>query len=102
MTKAELVDQIAMRTGLTKRQSEEVVGLLLQNIVEALQTGDKVELRGFGSFRCRFRQPRQGRNPKTAEAVAVPGRRVPFFKTGKELHERLNPELTSASEPTRV
>jgi integration host factor subunit beta len=102
MTKAELVDQIAMRTGLSKRQSEEALGLFLQRIVEALQTGDKVELRGFGSFRCRFRQPRRGRNPKTAEAVAVPGKRVPLFKVGKQLHERLNPALTSASEPARV
>jgi integration host factor subunit beta len=90
MTKAELVDQIAMRTGLTKRQSGEVLGLFLQSIVEALQTGDKVELRGFGSFRRRSREPRQGRNPKTAEAVAVPGKKVPFFKAGKLLHERLN------------
>jgi integration host factor subunit beta len=102
MTKAELVDQIAMRTGLTKRQTEEVLGLFLQCIVEALQTGDKVELRGFGSFRCRSRAPRQGCNPRTAEAVAVPGKRVPLFKAGKPLHERLNPELTSAGEPARV
>jgi integration host factor subunit beta len=102
MTKAELVDQIAMRTRLTKRQSGEVVELFLQSIVEALQTDDKVELRGFGSFRCRSREPRQGRNPKTAEAVAVPGKRVPFFKAGKLLHERLNPELAPANEPARV
>ena len=102
MTKAELVDQTAMRTGLTKRQSEEVLELFLTSIVEALQTGDKVELRGFGSFRCRIRQPRQGRNPRTAEAVAVPGKRVPFFKAGKLMHERLNPELEAASEPARM
>ena len=102
MTKAELVDQIAVRTGLTKRQCEEVLALFLTSIVEALQAGGKVELRGFGSFRCRSREPRQGRNPKTAEAVAVPGKRVPFFKAGKQLRERLNPELEAASEPTRV
>ena len=102
MTKAELVDQIAMRTGMTKRQCEEVLALFLTSIVEALQTGGKVELRGFGSFRCRSRQPRQGRNPKTAEAVAVPGKRVPVFKAGKQLRERLNPELEASGEPARV
>ena len=102
MTKAELVDQIAVRTGLTKRQCEEVLELFLISIVDALQTGGKVELRGFGSFRCRFRQPRQGRNPKTAEAVAVPGKRVPFFKAGKQLRERLNPGPAAASEPASV
>jgi integration host factor subunit beta len=88
MTKAELVDQIAMRTGLTKRQSGEVLGLFLQSIVEALQTGDKVELRGFGSFRRRDRRPRLGRNPKTGEVVAISAQTVPFFKTGKMLQAR--------------
>ena len=102
MTKAELVDQIAMQTGLTKRQSEEVLELFLTSIVETVQTGGKVELRGFGSFRCRSREPRLGRNPRTAEAVAVPGKRVPVFKAGKQLRERLNPELEAASEPARV
>ena len=97
MTKAELVTQVALKTELTKQQSAKVVDLLLQCIIEALQAGDKVELRGFGSFRRRDRRPRQGRNPKTGEVVAVSTQTVPFFKTGKRLQARLNPELAPSS-----
>lgn len=102
MTRAELAEQVAAKTGLTKRESAAVVKWFVQCIVESLQAGDKVELRGFGSFRCRARQPRRGRNPRTAEAVDVPGKTVPYFKTGKGLHERLNPELAQAAEPAEV
>ena len=97
MTKAELVTQVALKTELTKQQSAEVVDLLLECIIEALQAGDKVELRGFGSFRRRDRRPRLGRNPKTGEVVAVSAQSVPFFKTGKMLQARLNPELAPSS-----
>ena len=102
MTKAELVTQVALKTELTKQQTAEVVDLLLQCIIEALQEGDKVELRGFGSFRRRDRRPRQGRNPKTGEAVEVSAQTVPFFKAGKMLQARLNPELTPSSSLTGV
>jgi integration host factor subunit beta len=97
MTKAELVTQVALKTELTKQQTAEVVDLLLECIIKALQAGDKVELRGFGSFRCRDRRPRLGRNPKTGEVVAVSAQTVPFFKTGKMLQARLNPELAPSS-----
>ena len=97
MTKAELVTQMALKTELTKQQTAEVVDLLLECIIKALQAGDKVELRGFGSFRCRDRRPRLGRNPKTGEVVAVSAQSVPFFKTGKRLQARLNPELAPSS-----
>ena len=97
MTKAELVTQVALKTELTKQQSAEVVDLLLECIIKALQAGDKVELRGFGSFRRRDRRPRLGRNPKTGEVVAVSAQSVPFFKTGKRLQARLNPELSPSS-----
>lgn len=97
MTKAELVTQVALKTELTKQQTAEVVDLLLECIIKALQAGDKVELRGFGSFRRRDRRPRQGRNPKTGEVVAVSAQSVPFFKTGKMLQARLNPELAPSS-----
>jgi len=100
MTKAELVEQVAAKTGLNKRESAVVVTWMLRCIVEALQAGDKVELRGFGSFRCRIRAPRRGRNPKTAEAVDVPAKRVPYFKTDKALHDRLNPERIQAPTPS--
>ncbi len=101
MTKAELVDRVAYQTAMTKRQSTEVVDLFLQCMIEALQAGDKIELRGFGSFRCRQRAPRSGRNPKTAEPVEVPAKTAIYFRTGKALRERLNPELRPASELTR-
>lgn len=97
MTKAELVTQVALKTELTKQQTAEVVDLLLECIIKALQAGDKVELRGFGSFRRRDRRPRQGRNPQTGEVVAVSAQSVPFFKTGKMLQARLNPELAPSS-----
>jgi len=97
MTKAELVTQVALKTELTKQQTAEVIDLLLQCIIEALEEGDKVELRGFGSFRRRDRRPRQGRNPKTGEAVEVSAQTVPFFKAGKMLQARLNPELALSS-----
>jgi integration host factor subunit beta len=97
MTKAELVTQVALKAELTKQQTAEVVDLLLECIIKALQAGDKVELRGFGSFRRRDRRPRLGRNPKTGEVVAVSAQTVPFFKTGKMLQARLNPELTPSS-----
>jgi integration host factor subunit beta len=97
MTKAELVTQVALKTELTKQQTAEVVDLFLECIIQALQAGDKVELRGFGSFRRRDRRPRLGRTPKTGEVVAVSAQSVPFFKTGKMLQARLNPELAPSS-----
>jgi len=85
MTKAELVEKVAEKIQLTKKQTETVVNMLLNSITEALSEGDKVELRGFGSFRLRNRNPREGRNPKTGDTVQIPAKRVPFFKAGKEL-----------------
>ena len=89
MTKAELAERVAARVHLTKRQTEAIVGILLACITEALREGDKVELRGFGSFRTRSRNARKGRNPKTGDAVQVPSKKVPFFKAGKELREKV-------------
>jgi integration host factor subunit beta len=66
------------------------VNILLNCITEALSAGDKVELRGFGSFRIRNRNPREGRNPKTGDTVQIPAKRVPFFKAGKELREMVD------------
>ena len=90
MTKAELVEQVADKIQLTKKQTEAVVNILLNCITEALSKGDKVELRGFGSFRIRNRNPREGRNPKTGDTVQIPAKRVPFFKAGKELREMVD------------
>jgi integration host factor subunit beta len=90
MTKAELVDEIARKASLTRKHSEVIVDAVFSSIVEALQTGDKIELRGFGSFRVRHRASRTGRNPKTGEGVLVPAKKVPYFKPGKELRELIN------------
>lgn len=85
MTKADLIIEVAKQTSLTKKESETVIKTIFESINNALGSGDKVELRGFGSFRVRDRKSRQGRNPKTGDTVNVPAKRVPFFKAGKEL-----------------
>ncbi len=90
MTKAELVDEIARKASLTRKHSEVIVDAVFSSIVEALQRGDKIELRGFGSFRVRHRGSHTGRNPKTGEGVLVPAKKVPYFKPGKELRELIN------------
>ena len=92
MTKAELVEEVSEKTGLPKKQAEIVVNTVFESIVETLKTGEKIELRGFGSFRIRQRDSRMGRNPKTGEKVDVPAKRIPYFKPGKELRELLNSE----------
>ena len=92
MTKAELVDEVGRQAALTRKHSEVIVDAVFSSIVDALQRGDKIELRGFGSFRVRRRASRTGRNPKTGQGVVVPAKRVPYFKPGKELRELLNRE----------
>jgi integration host factor subunit beta len=90
MTKAELVEEVARVAELTRRHSEVIVEAVFSSIIESLQQGDKIELRGFGSFRVRRRGSRTGRNPKTGQGVMVPAKRVPYFKPGKELRELIN------------
>jgi integration host factor subunit beta len=91
MTKAELVDKIAeKKPGLTRKQVEVVVNTVFDGIKDALSREDKVEIRGFGSFRIRFRRAKEGRNPKTGETVQVPPKKVPFFKAGKEMREMVD------------
>lgn len=90
MTKADLVEAVVNVSELSKRSAEIVVNTLFQSIVEALQKDDKIELRGFGSFRVRRRRSRQGRNPKTGDRVDVPSKRIPYFKPGKELKDVIN------------
>jgi len=85
MTKAELVEKVANKINLTKKQTEVIVNTVFQSITDSLAKGDKVELRGFGSFRIRERSARIGRNPKSGKKVEVPAKKVPFFKAGKEL-----------------
>jgi integration host factor subunit beta len=90
MTKAELVDEVSRNSDLNKKDAEVIVQTVLDSIVDSLKAGEKVELRGFGSFRLRSRASRQGRNPKTGEKVFVPAKRVPYFKPGKELKTLIN------------
>ena len=90
MTKAELVDEVGREAALTRKHSEVIVDAVFSSIVEALQRGDKIELRGFGSFRLRRRDSRRGRNPKTGDRVDVPPKYVPYFKPGKELKDLIN------------
>jgi len=96
MTKAELVEEVSRVSDLTKKHSELIVETVFRSIIEALQRGEKIELRGFGSFRLRQREPRKGRNPKTGDKVDVPPKKVPYFKPGKELKELINQEALGA------
>lgn len=93
MTKAELVDEVARVVQLTKKQAETIVNIVFDSIVDSLRAGQKIELRGFGSFRLRSRKSRTGRNPKTGEKVEVPSKKIPYFKPGKELKELINKSL---------
>jgi integration host factor subunit beta len=92
MTKAELVEEVARAAELNKRDAEVIVETVFDSIISTLHRGEKVELRGFGSFRTRERGPRRGRNPKTGQPVDVPAKRVPYFKPGKELKEYFTDE----------
>ena len=91
MTKAQIIERVSEQvTTLTKREAEMVVETVVDCVRDWLGSGNKAEIRGFGSFRLRARRMKEGRNPKTGATVAVPAKRVPFFKAGKELKELLN------------
>jgi integration host factor subunit beta len=101
MTKAELVEDVARAAELTKKDAERLVEIVFESIIDTLNSGEKIELRGFGSFRVRERGARRGRNPKTGDPVDIPAKRVPYFKPGKELKELINepaPAATSSSD----
>ena len=90
MTKSELIEAIAARGELTKARAEMVVNYVFDAMTEALQRGEGIEIRGFGSFTVRPYKPYDGRNPRTGQPVPVPAKRLPFFKVGKELKELVN------------
>lgn len=91
MTKSELIEQLTDEHGiLNKKEAEIVINLIFGGISTALAQGDRVEIRGFGSFSVRERDAREARNPKSGELVEIPSRKTPFFKTGKELRERVD------------
>src|ERR1700745_359305 len=99
MTKADLVEEEAKVTELPRKDSEVIVDPLFESVIKALKTGDKLEVRGFGSFRVRQRNARVGQNPKTGEKVEVPAKRVPYFKPSKELKDLINDATQAASPP---
>ena len=99
MTKAELVEEVSRVSDLTKKHSEVIVDTVCQSIVDALHRGEKIELRGFGSFRLRRRESRKGRYPKTGDKVDVPPKQVPYFKPGKELKDLIN-QADEADDPS--
>lgn len=96
MTKADLVEELTRSGELTRRDGEVIVDTIFDSVIAALKSGDKVEVRGFGSFRVRQREPRIGRNPKTGAKVDVPAKKVPYFKPSKELRDLVNPHESAA------
>ena len=91
MIKSELIQKIAEKNPhLYHRDVERIINTVFDQVIRALNQGDRVELRGFGAFSAKSRQARVGRNPRTGDSVTVNAKKVPFFKTGKELRERLN------------
>ena len=97
LTKADLIEEVLKVTELPRKESETIVETIFDSIIEAIQKGEKIEIRGFGSFRTRQRKGRVGRNPKTGEKVEVPAKRIPFFKPSKELKDLVN---TGGGQPT--
>jgi integration host factor subunit beta len=97
LTKADLIEEVLRVTELPRKESESIVETIFDSIIESLQKGDKIEIRGFGSFRTRERRGRTGRNPKTGEKVEVPPKKIPFFKPSKELKDFVNSANSQAS-----
>ena len=90
MTKADLIDEVSRAVEMSRKDSEVIVETIFESIVKALRTSDKIEIRGFGSFRTRERRSRVGRNPKTGARVDVPPKRIPYLKPSKELKDLIN------------
>lgn len=104
MTKADLIEEVSRVAEMTRKDSEIIVETIFESVVKALRAADKIEIRGFGSFRTRQRNPRVGRNPKTGARVEVPSKKVPYFKPSKELKDLINaggPETPQAQQVTQ-
>jgi len=100
MNKSELVERLADRAKITKKRAEQVVNLVFDQMAQALKRGERIEIRGFGSFTSKSYDAYTGRNPRTGETIHVPAKRLPFFKVGKELKERVDYGTPSASSPS--
>lgn len=90
MTKSDLIERLSEEARLPKKQAEMIVFLIFDSMTEALKSGDRIEIRGFGSFKVKDYKPYLGRNPKTGEKVQVKPKRLPFFKVGKSMRERVD------------
>jgi len=97
MTKADLIEEVSRVVEMTRKEAEVIVEAIFDSIVRSLRGGDKIEIRGFGSFRTRQRQPRVGRNPRSGEQVVIPEKLVPHFKPGKALREAVDAQVPVAS-----
>jgi len=97
MTKAELIEDVSRAVEMSRKDSEIIVETIFASIVKSLRAGDKVEIRGFGSFRARQRKPRIGRNPKTGVRVDVPAKKIPYFNPSKELKDLVNSAAAAAT-----
>jgi integration host factor subunit beta len=109
MTKADLIEEVSRAAEMTRKDSEVIVEAIFASIVRTVRGGDKIEIRGFGSFRTRQRQARVGRNPKTGKRVEVPAKKIPYFNPGKELKAVVNagggpaePKPIPADAPTKL
>jgi integration host factor subunit beta len=100
MTKAELIEDVSRAVEMSRKDSEIIVETIFESIVKSLHAGDKIEIRGFGSFRTRQRKPRIGRNPKTGARVDVPAKKIPYFKPSKELKDLVNSVAVGATPPS--
>ena len=100
MNKSELVEKLADRAKITKKRAEQVVNLVFDQMTEALRRGERIEIRGFGSFTSKSYDAYTGRNPRTGETIHVPAKRLPFFKVGKELKERVDYAQGTAPGPS--
>jgi integration host factor subunit beta len=99
MTKADLIEEVSRAIEMSRKDSEVIVETVFDSIVKTLRSGDKIEIRGFGSFRTRERKSRVGRNPKTGARVEVPAKKIPFFKPSKELKDVVNGAEPAGSAP---
>lgn len=100
MTKSELIEAVAAKvSNFSRKDIEIIVDTLFDSMSTSLSKGDKVEIRGFGSFKIKEREGRQGRNPKSGENIFIESKRVPFFKAGKEIRERINNETEGETKP---
>lgn len=99
MTKADLIEEVSRVVEFTRKESEVIVEAIFDSVVKSLREGDKIEIRGFGSFRTRQRMSRVGRNPKTGARVDVPAKRIPYFKPSKELKDLVNQEPAGLTPP---